>query len=238
MPKKLRSAFSFSFQASVWKTVVDAAGTRLFLELRRAEDKQPYFAAVDLTSGELLWKDFTLTTPSGWVTLHGANDKYLVLQAFTDTHNPEKKSYYLVEIATQEVTQSADYSSIASSQVDTEKSAEKQNNGIWQPFFYAEDQLYFTTVANFTTSLGLDKPVGGCEYLEYRNYIGIAYYVPTEHKGELANYLLIIDQAGEILLHPCLEKSVPQPGLGTFFVVQNQLIVVENKTRLVSYVLP
>ena len=238
MPKKLRSAFSVSFQASVWITVIDAAGTRLFLELRRTEDKQPHFAAVDLTSGQLLWKDFTLATPNGWITLHSADDQYLVFQAFTDTHNPEKKSYYLVEIATQKVIQSSNYSSVASGEADKQKSVKKQNNGMRQPFFYAEDQLYFTTVANFIISLGLDKPVGGCEYLECENYIGIAYYVSTKQKGELANYLLIVNQVGEILLHMYLEKSVPQPGLGTFFVVQNQLIVVENKTRLVSYELP
>ncbi len=234
MLKKLLPAFSLTFQGSIWKTIVDDEGKRLFLELRSAERQSVCFAAVDLLSGQLLWENFMLAIAEGWPTLHSANSQHLILQVFTDTHNPEKKSYYAVEISTQQVVQFP-VESVAINEVD-QKNVSQQNNGFLQPFFYSEDQAYFATVASFVESLGLARPVGGCEYAEHGNYICIDYYLPVKPSG-LANYLLILDQQGTILLHQCLEASVPQVGLGIFFVVQNQLIVVQHQCQLVSYAL-
>ncbi|WKN45739.1 DUF4905 domain-containing protein [Tunicatimonas pelagia] len=238
MLKKLTPNFSFTFKAPVWKTIVDDEGKHLFLELRSAEGQSTYFAALDLSSGQLLWEDFTLSVAEGWPTLYRANDQYLVFQVFTDTHNPEKKAYYAVEISTQQLIQPQTQPSVRNliNGETNQKNTDRQNNGLVQPFFYAEDQPYFATVASFVGSLGLGQPVKGCEYADYGNYIGIAYYLPAESSG-LANYLLILDQQGTILLHECLEASVPQVGLGTFFIAQNQLIVVQHQRQLVSYAL-
>ncbi len=234
MLKKLTPAFSFTFKAPVWKTIVDDEGKRLFLELRHSESQSVRFAALDLSSGHLLWEDFVLAAAEGWPTLHSADDQHLILQVFTDTHNPEKKSYYAVEISNQQVVQSPVEKATISEA--NQKNVNQQNNDFLQPFFYSEDQPYFATVASFVESLGLARPVGGCEYAERGNYICIDYYLPVKPSG-LANYLLILDQQGTILLHKCLEASVPQVGLGIFFIVENQLIVIQHQCQLVSYAL-
>ena len=241
MPKKLTPIYVFTFPAPVWKTIVDEKGTCLFLELRDAKSQTVRFAALNLSSGELLWDDFTLAISEGWPTLHCANDQYLIFQVFTDTHNPEKKAYYAIEISTQQLIQPKTQPSIRNliDRQNNQKNTNRQNNGFLQPFFYSEDQPYFATVASFIESLGLTRPVGGCEYAEHDNFICIAYYVPGKpaKSSGLANYLLILDQQGGILLHECLEASVPQIGLGIFFIAKNQLIVVQHQRQLVSYAL-
>lgn len=251
---------------------MDSSATRIFLELRDSDHHNVRFAAVDLTTGTLLWQkpnevELDLED-SWWVTLHSASSRYLLLQSFTDTHNPEKKSYYVIEIATQQIVWQSDQFQIveiadkyllgyaADDKTRTliqitlpegniqenstmQKSDEIKNKSTSQPFFYSENQPYFATVANFIESLGLSRPVGGCEYLEYDGGIGITYYVAdkTAERNGLANYLLILDKRGVILLNECLERSVPQVGLDTFFIAQNQLIVVQHQLQLVSYAL-
>jgi len=278
LPKKLSSTFTFTFPDPIWKTVIDAAATRLFLELRNSEQHRVGFAGIDLTIGALLWTDEAKTAASPtvdfgladtwWTTLHSASQHYLLLQSFTDTHNPEKKSYYIIDIASRQMVWQSDQfqvvevtddglvgyaagdetrrltrltlpEGLATENIAEQKKPEGKNKSVVQPFFYTENQPYFSTVANFVESLQLGCPVSGCEYLEYGNYVVIAYYVPdkTAEKNGLANYLLILDRHGKVLLHECLEKSVPQPGLGTFFVAQHQLIVVQHQRQLVGYAL-
>ena len=278
MLKKLSPTFTFTLLTPIWKTITDATATRLFLELRNSEQHRVEFAAVDLTTGTPLWTDSAETTSpptidfglsdSWWVTLHSASLRYLLLQSFTDTHNPEKKSYYVIDIASRQIVwQSEQFQVVELSDNDLvgytaedethrltrltlpegleteniaeQKNPEEKNKSVVQPFFYTENQPYFATVANFVESLQLGRPARGCEYLEYGNYICIAYYVPdkTAEKDGLANYLLILDRHGKVLLHECLEKSVLQPGLGTFFVAQHQLIVVQHQLQLVGYAL-
>ncbi|MGD1890032.1 MAG: DUF4905 domain-containing protein [Cyclobacteriaceae bacterium] len=279
MPKKLIPTFTFTFPSPIWKTVTDTAAFRLFLELRDSAQHQVGFAGIDLTTGKLLWTDNAQATSSPaidlgltdswWVTLHSASQRYLLLQSFTDTHNPEKKSYYIIDIASRQmiwqseqfqVTELIDDGLIGHASDDEtrrlttiklpdgsatenfagQKKSEGRKKCVVQPFFYTENQPYFSTVAGFVESLQLGRPVSGCEYLEHSNYIVISYYLPdkTTEKNGLANYLLIIDRHGKVLLHECLEKSVPQPGLGTFFVAQRQLIVVQHQCQLVGYALP
>nr|WKN38540.1 DUF4905 domain-containing protein [Tunicatimonas sp. TK19036] len=263
MLKKLTPSFSLTFDTPIWKIEASSSANRLFLELRDADQHQVRFAAIDLLSGQLLWSDFTLPEP-WWVTLASASDDYLLLQSFTDTHNPEKKTYFAIDANTRKLLwQSSNFQIIrleksqligyntedesrtlmqielpggGMEKYPAQKMPDRKNKDFLQPFFYSENQPYFTTVANFVESLELPRPVGSCEYLEYGAYICIAYYVANED-SELANYLLIIDQDGTILLHECLEVSVPNVGLGTFFIAQDQLIVVQHKLQLVSYAL-
>lgn len=264
MPKKLTPAFSAEFDAPIWKSAVSSSASRLYLELRDARQHRVQFAALELPSGRLLWTSLTLDEP-WWVTLALAGERYLLLQSFTDTNDPSKKKYYAIDTATRQLVWQSDQFQILNlannwllgyreqeltrdyvqiqlptgeiSEGDySQKKPERENKDFYQPFFYSENQPYFTTVADFVESLELGRPVGGCEYLEYRSYVCIAYYVPKS--TELANYLLVIDQNGSILLHQCLETSVPKPTLGTFFISRDQLIVVQHKLQLASYAIP
>jgi hypothetical protein len=265
--KKLSPVFSFTFEEAVWKIEVTPTASQLFLELRDADQHQVQFAAVDLSTARLLWQHLRLDEP-WWVTLAMANERYLLLQSFTDTHNPEEKSSFAVAVDSQEMVWQSDHFQVirledhqlfgydvrdesrnlvqirlpegAVEPVDTtQKVGKGKNKDVRSPFFYSESQPYFTTVADFVESLDLPRPTGGCEYLEYGTYVCIAYYVPNENANDagLANYLLILDQDGTILLHECLEVSVPKTGLGTFFIARDQLIVVQHKLQLVSYAL-
>jgi hypothetical protein len=73
----------------------------------------------------------------------------------------------------------------------------------------------------------------GCEYLDESGLIFISYYM--EEDKALANYLLVVDTEGALLLHEKLDDQLSHIGLGTFMLVRDQLIFIKQKRELLSY---
>jgi hypothetical protein len=78
------------------------------------------------------------------------------------------------------------------------------------------------------------SPVGAFEYLEFDSRIFVSYYVM---ETGLANYLLIMDNDGEVLLHEKLAEQLKGIGMETFFVLSGCVFFVKNREDLVSYFL-
>lgn len=108
-----------------------------------------------------------------------------------------------------------------------------ENKYIRRPFHYTEDDTYFSTVSRFVQNYLNLKPRLVCEYLEYGPHMFISYYVDEDQA--LANYLLVINQEGDLRLHEKLDDHLPNPGLGTFMCVHDQLIFIKQKRALLSY---
>ncbi len=73
----------------------------------------------------------------------------------------------------------------------------------------------------------------GIDYAECKNLLLISYYIYVE--SELANYLAIFDSQGQVVLHQAMALRVEGLGLDTFFILNNQLIFVKDKTQLQGY---
>lgn len=108
-----------------------------------------------------------------------------------------------------------------------------ENKYIRHPFHYMEEDTYFETVSRFVQHYLNRQPKLGCEYLDENGLIFISYYM--EEDKALANYLLIVDTEGALLLHEKLDDQLSHIGLSTFMLVRNQLIFIKQKRELLSY---
>ncbi len=266
MPKKLKSAFSFSSTVKIWKLLTDHEAHYLYLELRDEEAHQVSFAAYDLQARELLWDDLHFEE-DWWVSLSVAEGQLLVLHTYEDSDNPEVKSFFAIHNDTKKVVwqdqrlqvlnvyqgklygfikedTATSYKSISLETNDQHnlsdeetarvlERASAENKYIRHPFHYVEEDAYFGTVSRFVQHYLNQQIKVGCEYLDENGLIFISYYM--EEDKALANYLLVLDKEGELLLHEKLDDQLVHIGLGTFMLARNQLIYVKQKRELLSY---
>ena len=114
------------------------------------------------------------------------------------------------------------------------KHRQKKTDAVIRPSLYSEGTSYFNTVKIFLESRLNLLPVVALEYLEYDSKIFISYYTK---ENDLANYLLVLSHAGELLLHEKLDESLKGIGQDTFFILSGCVIFVKNKRELISYFL-
>lgn len=255
----------YKFEGAVWNMLADPMARCLFLEIRNEDKHQVSFAAVDLESDRLIWKDITFEEP-WWVGATATDGRTLVLHIYQDSQNPQYKSYFAVDVASQrEIWQSGTFQvlgmegesilgyekqkdfleyKLISAKDKTEKSLSKEevesllsreNKNLHYPFHYTETQPYFETIKQFVIQYTNTKPVRGCEYLEHQNLILISYYI--HERSALANYLLVVDTEGQLYLQEVLDKNLSHIGLGTFFIANDKLVLVKEKNQLISYAL-
>ncbi len=266
MPKKLKSAFSFSSSAKIWNLLTDHAARYLYLELRNEEAHRVSFAAYDLEVKKLLRDDLQFTE-DWWVGMSAADNNLLVLHTFEDNENPAIKSFFAIDNRTQEViwqdselqvmdvrgeslfgfvrkdgnihyksfpVETNSQQNLSLEEVEHAIAADfAENKYIRQPFHDMEEDAHFETVSRFVQHHLKCWPLQACEYLEHEGLISISYYV--EEGKALANYLLVVDTEGELLLHEKLDDQLSHIGLGTFMLVREQLIFIKQKRELLSY---
>lgn len=109
---------------------------------------------------------------------------------------------------------------------------EPNNQRSYSPLFYPQSNQYFETIKRFVNGLTGDEAVAAAEYIETKNWIGISYY---ERNDKLVNKLLVVSMDKEILLSETLAKELSGVGQDTFFVTDNKLIFVKDKSKFFIY---
>jgi len=104
---------------------------------------------------------------------------------------------------------------------------ETENTFLVHPHLYTEENVHYTSIAEFIQHY---SPIGPIEYCEFKNYIIIAYYNRIENV--LTNKILIIDEQGEELTHDVLMSETKGIGMSSFFICKDKLIYVKNKKQL------
>jgi len=238
--------------------VADGNNQRLFLEVRNPADKTVSFSALNLQNNQWLWKDLVFEEP-WWISLRAVEGDILLFTIYIDTNNPDKKSVLAYDIVKRTVAwwkNGFSFTSVNRQSVIGEDAkfpgkesildlftgqplhhtdfdlVDSQNFPVIRPFQYEEGTAYFDTVKDFLHSrLGI-LPVTTIEYLEIEDRIIVSVFL--KEKG-LANYLYVLDSAGEILITEKLGNDLKGIGLDTFFVFSGHLIFVKNKNELLSY---
>ncbi len=195
---------------------------------------QSYFSVLDLTQYQFIWHNVSWED-SWWVGLAAANEDVVILHKYTNHQNPEQKEYWAVDIATHTLVEKAEtLAGLAKAENLAYPDLSKNKAGTL-PFFYQETHAYFATVKRFVENYTNVTPVKGCEYVEHPRAIAISYYI--NDRKALANYLLVLDRNGQEVLHERIDEQRPEVGLGTFFIIRNQLIFTKQKSQLLCYAL-
>ncbi len=204
-----------------------------------------------------MWKDVAFEE-TWWITLAGVSENVLLLTAYHDAANPDRKTLFAYHVLRQEVLwfrNNFALSAVSGGKVkgtdtrmgfheivlDLESGGEEkaapfiapqQNFELVHPFQYQEGSDSFATVHAFLVKRFNISPVFTIEYREYGSFIIISAF---EGREDLANYLIVLNSAGEVMVRETLGTGLKGIALDTFFVLSGYLIFVKNKTELVIW---
>ena len=230
----------------------------LILEVRDENKREARFSALDFSQHKFIWKDKIFDEP-WWIGLSGATSNVLLLHVFESMDNPDQKSLMAWHIHDQKVLWKLDHFSfdhlegdllygtfmegedgIRAIEILSGKIVENvrpssnftENIMLQKPFQYVDGNVHFETVKSFLTSRLNVLPVMGVEYLEFKHLIFISYQLQQEN---LANYLVVFSEAGDLVHQEKLGDRLKGLGLDTFFILSGFLFFVRNKSELISY---
>jgi hypothetical protein len=107
----------------------------------------------------------------------------------------------------------------------------KQVTVIQNPLHYTIENMYFDKIAKFVEAYSGLQPETALDYLEYKNKIIVSFYSKVGEK--MVNYLLVVNEEGEILYNESIGSELNGIGLDSFFLFKELLIFVKNKKELV-----
>jgi hypothetical protein len=228
----------------------------LFLEIRKEEPRLVTFSALDLADERLLWHDISFDE-KWWVTLSDVAENILLFTVFTDTNNPDRKSVLAYDYERSTIQWWRNNFSLSAVTANTVTGTDTlvsrvvtidllsgqdvkeqpvlpmvRNFSVLKPLHYYQDAPHFETVQSFLRSKCGISAVSLIEYLEYGSRIVMSFYV---EEPDLANFLIVLNDDGEILFKEKIGEHLQGLGVDTFFIFSGYLIFVKNKSGLASY---
>ncbi|MGW8123745.1 DUF4905 domain-containing protein [Roseivirga echinicomitans] len=260
MPKQLHIQFSEVFLTDIWETAL--SNDQLLISCRNGDEMEATFSLFDLNSHKFGWKALGFDE-NWWVTVYAFVDNIIVFQIFNDTQNIDERSVFGFDIHTQEALWSVDNINVrgirgyllslkpsaeegelfsidirdGSEVLGTEQdfSTKNMSGKLILPFHYTGDSPYFSTVVNFMKQFANVDLVGACDYLEYEGLIFISAHEKVEQN--LTNTLYAFNEAGELMLTEVLAQQSKGLASDTFYIVNEQLIFVQEKREIKCYLI-
>ncbi len=114
-------------------------------------------------------------------------------------------------------------------------SESKEHLKLHYPVQYTDGTEHFVTVVDYLNAEFGIKPVKSIDYLEKGDYIIVSFYIFAD-TDLLNNHLWLLDsESGEVILKQLLTQNTKGVGLDTFFVFNDLIFCVKNKTELLVY---
>lgn len=260
MVKKFKLHFSKPFEADIWEQSI--YGDQLLLTTRDAEKMGVSFSLVNLSDGSFVFEGLAFEE-NWWVSVYHFFGEVAVFQVYEDTQNIEVKNYFALDLRSQEALWSLDAVAAMGRQgcFLQMRALDEATEPFWvdirsgdvletlpqeylpediphlakSPLHYTEEGDYFKTVKQFlNTRHGIDI-VKACDYLEYGDYAFMAYH-SSQDQG-LEHFLLVLTKEGKVVLHQKRDTELKGLVSGAFFIAEEQLIFVEGRKTLKSYLI-
>jgi hypothetical protein len=246
------------FTEPIWKTLVDENSNTIFIESRDSEKKVVRFSAWQIENNCWLWKELEFDE-KWWISLGYVQDGIVLFTIYSDTNNPDKKSLMAFDVAKQKIAWwknnfvvayltnqmvvgqdikfgskeiAIDLFSGKEVSIGREEIDLTQNFRVVRPLQYIQGTPYFETVKAFVERKSLFSPVEAIEYREHHSLIIVSTYA---RETDLANYLIVFNSEGEIVLKEQLGENLKGIAYDTFFILAGFLIFVKNKRELICY---
>ena len=245
----LKLFISEEFNGTIWRLEIDELSETIFIEIRNEQEKQVSFAAINLTSGKIFFKN--LTTSERWLTgIEAAYNGVLLLHNYQSENGPLHKGLIAVDGITGEILWSNyiyafDHLTINGPVVydthiqpkrllliDIKNGAtigpynpsihKELKNNIIVPQLISPDFL----PPSFLPSTPFGNSV---HYLEYNNFRIVSLH--TLQAGALEQYLYVMDGPDKVyedLLNTNIQKLQPE----AFILRKSRLVYIKNKSAL------
>jgi hypothetical protein len=249
--------FSHGFEGVVWNMQVAEKAGMLIIEVRNAEKKHVSFAALDLSTNRFLWENVEFDEP-WWINLSAVRDDVILLTHYTEAANPDQKSLLAYSISGRKLLWwQNDFSLVSVNDIAVAGYSQKygvkplvldiftgkvtngdtlespaQNLSVIRPLHYREGESGFETVKKYLMRIGEKEIVSGVDYLEHAGFVVLSVYVQEDG---LANFLIVLDQEGTVVLREKAGGNLKGIGIDTFFILEGSLFFVKNKRELLRY---
>ncbi|MEO6285029.1 MAG: DUF4905 domain-containing protein [Dyadobacter sp.] len=261
----MQKLFSHTFSQNIWRVIPDSDpdSDQWIIELRDVSEKKVSFAVIDLRREQLVWQG----EPEGtdwWTSLtaftHGRiflhNYRYPEIPEPTDLlaiaasngrllwalpdHilvQPLGKSH--LEVARKSAGQfqymQCDAQSGELMPIQGMTDTHSEEIILTEPVRYKEGNVYYPRLATFITeTTGGHIPLS-IDYLEKRPYIIFSYYIYQQDK--IVQYLLILTDRKELVLHEKLTEKRDGMGSSTMMLKSSTLVFLKNNNEFSSLTL-
>ena len=236
------------------------------IELRDAEQKLVSWAMFDLNVPTLRWQG-TPEATDWWSTLTAFSGDTLYLHNYLYPDIPEPTDLLAVSgsngrlqwvlpgwvlvgeepaagtlIVAQKAPESIRYqrcdpqTGLLLGQSDHENTPASSVLNHRSPTRYQPQDIYFDVLSSFLEKMiGISSPIA-VDYLEADPYLVFSYYLYEQEK--VAQYLLIVNRAKEILYHEQLSENRQGVGRDTILWKSNRLVCLRNSNEFISIKLP
>ena len=256
----MQNHFSQVFQGDIWQQSL--SGDQLLLTIRDQEQLKVSFSLLDLGSGELLFDGLSFEE-EWWISPYHFFENTIVFQVYEDSQDMDRKHYFAMNVAAQEIIWELDkvqatgrqghfiqlksveagevlfYLDIRSGETFSSPPENYSDQTISDParhpLHYVEEGDHFDTIKAFGMRKLGKTLVGACDYLDYEGLIFLAYHYRQE--AGLTNELVVLDPEKGTLMQKILCEGSKGLTSGAFFIVHEQLIFVEGKNTLNSFII-
>lgn len=260
MINSLEPIFQHDFEQTVWQVAADAGGQLLAVEIRDMQNAQVSFSLLDLKTMSLLFDRYGLEE-DWWLSLAAVRNGRLLIKQYRDSQQPEQQGLVAINVRSLEpawwlenfALTGLDENTVAG-KVVSEKGTEEvlidlqsgdrvdramkapevaPEPRYLNPSHYSGDSPHFLSVEKFVANTLNLQAVGACDYLETGEVIIISFFI--RERGGLANELAVFSSDGDLLLHRKIAGKLEAIASGTFFVFDNYLVFIANKTQICVY---
>ncbi len=262
MTKHLLPVFHHDFKIPVWQMALEPERGLLALEIRDQGEAEVSFSLFNFNTRLLDFDRYALEE-DWWVSLAGLRKDKLLIKQYHDSQQPEKQGLIAINVETREADWWLDdfqLDELAENeltglrvkngeQVKVTLSLENGNEvflknfsskplaaNAWYPVHYTASDSHFLTVSKFLAGAINAVPVSACDYLEVGRFIILSYFI--SEGATLSNEVLVVTVDGDQLLQQNIGRQLTAVASGTFFVFNNYLVFIANKTQLCVYELP
>lgn len=247
----LQPFVSETYNGLIWRLQIDSFDDILALEIRNEQDKQTSFSTINLQSGELYLKDFTL--PERWLTgIEAAWKSVLMLHYYKHESSPEHQSVIAIDAKTGEelwanyriafdhLSNNGPVVYYAGMQPKKLQLISASDGKLLRNFSAMEDKPLNTAIvipdmlpAEAVPDVELPLvPYGNMvHYLTYNNYRIVSLH--AQKNGILQQHLYVLDNNG-ILYHDLLNSNIQKLQPEAFVVHKNVLIYVKERAGIVA----
>ncbi|WP_259069775.1 DUF4905 domain-containing protein [Mucilaginibacter sp. X4EP1] len=245
-----QSIISKKFNGIIWRIEIDEITNTLFIEIRNNEDRNVFFAAINLKTADVYFEEFT--TPEKWLTgIEAAFNNVLLLHYYQSETGPVHKGLLAIDALTSEILWSNynfafDHLSVNGPIIyDTRVQPRKLfladiHTGVTRGIFDASVNKELINNIILPQLIGFDElllklipaqPVGNMvHYLEYNNFRIVSLHALKDDR--LTQSLFIVDGVGNVVYDDLLNHDIQKIQPEAFMMYNNYLLYIKNKSEL------
>ena len=245
----LQPHISYQFKSAIWRMEIDSISETIFTEIREPDNKQVFFASINLKNGDVNFND--LQTAERWLTgIEAGYHGILLLHNYQSETGPSHKGIIAIAVLSgntlwNNYTHAFDHLSVNGPVIyDTRIQPRKlfladiQTGTIkrpYEPSIDTEPGNYITlpdiVSADLLSAIRLPvKPFGNSiHYLEHNNLRIVSLHAFAD--GTLQQLLYVMSD-GDIVYEDLLNTSIQKLQPEAFLMHKDQLIYLKNQSQL------